>query len=162
MPFARASGFPAKASPTSKLRVSITMALALSMPSCRSPLIPKDAKAASNKAVSRPRSGRDERDPVEQVPADGIDAVLLPPREQNPLGHVQARVFEGLKIAAQVLFEQVVVHEGPVLFVSKVRDDHVLEELRILLSEEEAQLMAGILGIQLALLCGLEFRPVGR
>ena len=80
--------------------------------------------------------------------------------EEDALHHVELFVVPRLEEGGQVVAQEPVVHEGLVALVGEVGRDGLLEEVGVLLVEEEAELVAGILAVQLALLVDLELGPL--
>jgi len=83
------------------------------------------------------------------------------PAQQHALDEVQLRERPRLKVAAQVVAEQPVVDERLVELVRQQRLHHRREELRVLVEQEQVQLVARVLVVELLLLRGFERRPVG-
>ncbi len=80
--------------------------------------------------------------------------------EQRALDQVQPRVGGGLQVAGEVVFQQEIIHEGLVLFVSQRRFDDLGEKRGILAGEEEVQLVAGELRVFGEFFVVLELRPL--
>ena len=81
-------------------------------------------------------------------------------RQQDPFHDVQLPVRPGLDVAGQIIAHQPVVQVRLVLLVPQVRLDDLPEEVRVAAEQEEVQLVAGVLGVELALLLVLQRRPL--
>ena len=79
--------------------------------------------------------------------------------EQRALDDIQPPIRPRLEVAAEIVAEEEVVHECPILFVREIRLDDLVKKRRVLFREEEVQLVAGEFGILRALLVVLELRP---
>ena len=80
-------------------------------------------------------------------------------REQESLERVEAAVGPRLEVAAQIVAKQVVVHESLGSLVGEIGDHDLGEERGILATEEQVQLVTGVLAVALALLLGAERGP---
>ena len=79
--------------------------------------------------------------------------------KQNAFDRVELAVAPRLEIAGQVVLEEPVIEERPILLCPQPRQDHAPEECLILLEQEEIQFVAGMLRIEFFLLRLVELRP---
>ena len=98
---------------------------------------------------------------------EGVGEMPLGPRpvggkalgEKNALDRVELPVGPRLEIDREIVFEEPVIDERPLLLRLQSRHNDRAEERRILLEQEQIQLVAGMLGIELLLLHLVELRP---
>ena len=104
---------------------------------------------------------RDQVGEVAHVAGDGFLLVSEALGEEDFLDDVEPVEAPGFEVVLEVVAEQPVIHEGLVLLVLEVRRDDRPEELGVLVVEEEAQLVAGVLGVLAQLLRRVQVGPVG-
>ena len=93
------------------------------------------------------------------MPGRDIPLTVDAAPQQDALDDVQPVVRPRLEVAAQVVTDQPVVHEGLVLLVPHVWLHHLFEEIGVLPVDKETQLVAGVLGVLLTFLLVVQFRP---
>ena len=79
--------------------------------------------------------------------------------EENAFDRIELAVTPWLEVAREIVLEEPVIEERPVLFGLEPRENDRAEERRILLEQEDVQFVAGMLGVKLLLLGLVELRP---